>query len=145
MAKPHIDIDFLKDRVSERTLIEYTDDHNTGTVDNDVVTGIIDGAAEEFYSIISGAYTLPLTEDYPLAQQIIRDIAVFNLYARRHDYEMPDAIEKRYEAAIKRADRLGAGTLTMYVKETDDTRNAIVAGNKTAKDTIFSKDVLNRY
>lgn len=145
MAKPHIDIAFLGKRIPQQTLVEYSDDEGTGTVNEDNLNDCINDACEEFYAIISGNFTVPLAEDYPLAKQVIRDIATYNLYLRRHDYEVPEEVSKRYDRAIRRAEKIAEGTLVMYEEAEDDPKYDHVITNKTKADRIFSPDLMKRF
>ena len=145
MGKPHIDKAFVLKRLPETELVAYTDDEQTGTVNEDVFNDCADDACEEFYAIISARLSLPLADDYPLARIIIRDICIYNLYARRHDYEMPEEISKRYDKALKSAREIVDGTLTLFEEQDEDPKAGTIVTNKAASDRIFSKDFMSRF
>ena len=58
------------------------------------------------------------------------DIAVYNLYARRHD-SMPDVRDKRYDNAVKFLGKVAAGTITLGADDPD--------GNPPASSGIASR------
>ncbi|MCE5335251.1 MAG: DUF1320 domain-containing protein [Desulfobacteraceae bacterium] len=102
----------IKDQLSEAELIGLTDDAGAGTVDAGVVERAIADADEEIDGYIGNRATVPLSPVPGIVRKMSVDIALYNLYARRHD-SIPEIRDKRYENALKFLGQVAAGKITL--------------------------------
>jgi len=94
-------IEDIRRYVSEETLTELTDDTSSGSVDTDIVDGIITDAADEVNSYIQARYTVPLASVPRFISQLTIEIAIYRLYKRRFAMEMPESLDRSYQNALK--------------------------------------------
>lgn len=102
----------IEDQLSEAELIGLTDDAAMGAVDADVVARAIADADEEIDGYIGSRVKVPLSPVPGVIRKYSVDIAVYNLYARRHS-SMPEIREKRYENAVKFLGLVAGGTVSL--------------------------------
>jgi phage gp36-like protein len=102
----------IQDQLSEAELIGLTDDAGAGAIDADVVGRAIADADEEIDGYIGNRAKVPLSPVPGIVRKMSVDIAVYNLYARRHD-TIPDIRGKRYENALKFLVQVAAGKITL--------------------------------
>lgn len=85
-------------RFGEREMIQLTDrDNETGEVNLDVLNAALADAQAEVDGYISVRYATPLVTVPDVVKSITADIARYRLY----DTEVPETVEKRYEAALR--------------------------------------------
>jgi phage gp36-like protein len=97
------------------TLVQLTDDANTGSVDTDVVNRAIADVDEEIDAYLSVRYSLPLSATPGLVRRLSAQMAVYQLYARKG--EVPQAHKDRAAAAVQLLDRLAKGQVKLDVPE----------------------------
>lgn len=88
-------------------LIQRTDRNRTGSIDASVLASAIAYASAKIDGSIV-AY-LPLSSIPPILSPICCDIARYFLY----DDNLPDAVEKRYLAAVDYLEKIESGKLTL--------------------------------
>jgi len=89
----------LLEQISEAKLKQLTDDADTGSIDADVITRSIADADAEIDGYCGVRYTVPFTTIPTIIRKVSVDIAIYNLYARRHG--APEDRQKRYDNAVK--------------------------------------------
>ena len=89
----------ILEQLDEDDLIQLTDDTDAGTVDDDKVDRAIADADAEIDSYCGTRYTVPFATVPDIVRKYSVDIAIFNLYARRHG--VPEDRQKRYDNAIR--------------------------------------------
>jgi len=94
-------IEDIRRYVAENELTELTDDQSAGSVDTDIVDGIITDAADEVNSYLQARYTVPLASVPRFISQLTIDIAIYRLYKRRFAMAMPESLERSYQNALK--------------------------------------------
>jgi phage gp36-like protein len=139
--------DITAKRIPEATLIQLTDDQDTGAVDQTVVDGIIADADELIDGHLRGRYVLPLEPVPGMVKALSVDIAVYNLYGRRSEYETPKGVAEKYAAAMKilekiRKGEIALGTAGVIAPEAETPAETVLV---STGDQMFSKDTLDRY
>ena len=124
--------------ISRRTLAQLTDDDAGAEVTVDVVNEAIVAADEVIDAHLRGRYSLPLPETPPILRQLSVNIAVFHLYSRRPEGEMPETIGIRYKNAIKIIESIRDGKLTIGDTEGEKTPEpGTYKTNKTQDQRMF--------
>lgn len=99
--------------ISERDLIQLTDDANTGLVDTDIVDSAIAAADGKINYYCSSVYTTPFTTPPDIVKAWSVDIAIYDLYSRRSDVAMPEIRKSRYDAALEQLAKIQSGAITL--------------------------------
>jgi len=132
--------DKIEKAISAKTLIQLTDDLKTGVV----VTSVLDEILVDTKALVDGYCGTEFTDPVPkIIAVIATDIAVFKLYSRRIQGEMPDSILKLYSNAIKTLEAIQSGKIK--IGESQPIEDLKIKTNKSAEDRIFSKDVLSGF
>jgi len=125
----------LIDRFSEDELIQLTDRHNLGVIDDNVLNRAIEDASTEMDGYLSRfnytADTLPESLE-PLACNIAR----YYLY----DDAPSDHIITRYNNAIKYLEKVNKGTLTIGKTEQGVEVASVDLPEMQSGGTVFSRD-----
>jgi phage gp36-like protein len=86
-------------RMTQDELIQLTDDTNSGEVDSDVVSGVLEEASGRVDSYCRDRYKTPLQQS-DTVKGLTLDIAVYLLFSRRRNAKLHETIRQRYEDAI---------------------------------------------
>lgn len=135
----------IKKLIPEDTVIQLTDDENTGAVVESRVTEAIAQADAEIDSYCGGKYSVPFTTVPDIVKKISVDIAIYNLYSRKVE-EIPETRADRYKNAIRQLEGISKGTIS--IGEATDPTPAAQGGpetNKTESDRIFTRDNLGGF
>ncbi len=143
---PYCTLDDLKDQIPEANIIQLTDDEGLGVVNQSRVDKAISVADSVIDGYLRGRYSLPLSTVPELIKTIAIDIAVYKLYERRLELEMPEAMSNRYKNAIKLLDQIQKGLIKLGIESPETgPGQGHYKTNKTAEDRTFSKDVLKQF
>lgn len=138
-------LDNLKKRVPEASLIELTDDENTGDVHMPFLTQAITDADVMINSRLRGRYPVPFSAPVPtLIEQLAAVITLHNLYSRKPRLTMPEGLVRQYKTALADLAQLQEGSQILEGFETPSSHPAFIATNKTAEDRYFSKAFLDQ-
>jgi len=90
----------IEKKISEDTLIDLTDDNDTGSVNDNVMDQAIADADTEIDGYIAVVYSsvMPFSSTPRILQKYSTDISVKNLY--EHRKKVTDWAEKAYDSAI---------------------------------------------
>ncbi len=151
-------LDDLKAASSEAKLIELTDDENLApeSIDPDnpdhaAIMARISDAIDYADQLIDGymrtRYALPLVSVPKLITKLSMDLALFYLYGRRFDTEIPEGQTSRYRNAERILQRIQEGKLSLGTDESapEAPSGGSYVTNKTASDRLFSKEVLEKF
>ncbi len=143
---------------SEEKLIQLTDDENLAPATIDPadpdcvkIIGRINDAIDYADQLIDGylrsRYTLPLSAVPKLIKRLSVDLALFYLYGRRFDTEIPEGMTARYNNATKILGNIQAGKLSLGTGETEPAAPAEgeYRTNKETTDRTFTKTVLDTF
>lgn len=139
----------IKNYVSNATLIQLTDDDNQNEINFTVTREAILYSSTLIDGYLRGRYTLPLNTHFPLLKMLALDISVYRLYSRRMRNEMPEVIEKNYEAAIATLKDIQKGVITLQSEndlfETSGFSSSEYRTNKDILDKLFGKQRMSEY
>jgi len=129
----------LKNKLDEATLIQLTDDADTGAIVSAVIDAALEAADVEIDGYLSRKYTLPLANTPPLLLHMAADIAIVSLYSRRGG--PPEHWQKRYENHIAFLGKVVSGEIALGVNAPD----AGASVKLTNSERIFSREKLKGF
>ncbi len=130
--------------LSDATLAQLTDHQNGTTIDDTKITQAIDDADELIDAYLRGRYTLPFSSTPTVVKQISVDIAIFNLYSKRPEREMPETIRTRYRDALRLLADIQSGKATLADASGVVAEPGEYTTNKTDDDRVFTKELLDQ-
>ncbi len=120
----YLTIDKLKREVSEKTLVQLSnDDYQATAINVDVVSAAIAYACELIDGYLRSRYVLPLDKPHTILTQLAIDIALYRLYKRRPEGDdIPSAVIDANKAAIKTLEAIQSDKLHLGISgsETND-------------------------
>jgi len=135
----------IKKRLTERRINALTSDSGLSYSGN-IVADCIAEATAEIHSYLNGTVKLPLTEPVPdIIKIIATDIAIFYLYLRRAEGEVPEHIQKMYDLRKADLERLRN---TDFLLRSEEIRNASDVPNVaivTKKKRVFDENFYKGY
>jgi len=105
-------VEDLKTLVTEKALIQLTDDEGLGAFNQVRVDEAIARADAEIEAYCRERYEVPFEDVPELVRNISADIAIYNLFSRRVT-EMPELWAERYRNSIKRLEGISRGTISL--------------------------------
>lgn len=140
----YIELSDLSQAMTDKDLIQLTDDAGTGLINTVRVDEVIEMADSVVNSYIAGRYKVPLAGPIPeVVRAVSVSIAVYFLWMRS-DGEIPDKRKEAYSAAITLLKDIARGTATLGIEETTQEREN-AAANKPANDRIFTVDSMKGF
>jgi phage gp36-like protein len=127
--------------VPEQTIIELSDDSGEAiTHDEDNVNAAIEQAGDDIDGYLRGSYELPLTTIPATIKNIALDLAVYNLWTRRPERDVPEVILRKYRDALAKLKDIQRGVFTLDIAMlNEDTLNgSLGVTNKTRYSRIFN-------
>src|SRR5579884_193909 len=91
--------DLVPLRMSQKDLIELTDDGNSGQVNTQIVAAALEEASGRVDSYCRGRYVTPLQQS-DTVKSLTLDIAVYLLFSRRRETRISDTVQQRFEQAM---------------------------------------------
>jgi phage gp36-like protein len=144
-------IEDIQKQLSQDTLIQLTDDNQTGKIDSVIAEEAILYSESLINGYLRGRYTLPLisitSPNPPDVLKILAvDLSIYRLYSRRFQADIPGSISEKYKNSIKILEQIQRGIISLGV-ETAGTAPELgeYRTNKSFQDRTFSKQVLNEY
>ena len=137
----------ISNQISNETLIQLTDDTGLGAVNQAHVSDALLFAEVLINGYLLSRYKLPVNpETLSLLKILATDLSIYRLYLRRFQTDVPTGISDKYKNAIKMLEQIQKGVIAL---ETEARGNIIPMNlyrtNKTAKDRIFTKELLDDY
>jgi phage gp36-like protein len=143
---PYCSLEDILKSIPESNIIQLTDDSGTGAIDQVKVDEAIAYAEQLINGYLRGRYPVPLSPVPELIRHLAVDLAIFHLYSRRFELEMPESMMAKYKNAIKLLEQIQKGLITLGIESADTgPGQGYYKTNKTAEDKTFSKDVLNKF
>ena len=135
------DLTTLKERLPEQTIIDLSDDENTGLVNEDAVNRSISDADTEIDSYLGTRYAVPVAPVPDLLQRLSLDLAIEILYGRKPYIETPEAVIRAAKIARGILADIAGGKVTIPAVAEDTTTTA---GNAefSANERIFSRTTM---
>ena len=88
----------IKRQIDWDTVVQLTDDNDSGVIDTDILDRAIADADAEIDSYCGTKYDVPFSTVPVMIRKMSVDIAIYNLYARRRG--APEDRKERYDDAI---------------------------------------------
>jgi phage gp36-like protein len=140
----------LRGLISNEILLQLCDDDGVGafvtdpanTAYTNLVQAIVQ-ADNTIDSYLTGHYDVPLPETPPSVADASANLALCNLYGRRHEMIVPDGIAARRKDVMKWLVDVQEGKANIPELYTDAPSSAL--SSRTADDRVFTDDVLDKY
>ncbi len=128
----------ITDQESVQTLVQLTDDENTGVMDETKVDAAILSADAEIDGYLQSRYpTLPLPPPVPqVVINISRNIAIYELYSRRGQGSVPENVASRASRSRQMLVDIAKGVISLGASAPVSAAG-IYKGNKTACDQVY--------
>jgi phage gp36-like protein len=91
--------DLVPLRITVKDLTELTDDDNTGQINADIVTAVLEEASGRVESYCRMRYRTPLQQSDDV-KALTLDIAVYLLFSRRRETTIGETVQQRFDQAI---------------------------------------------
>lgn len=119
--------DLVPLRLTQKDLVELTDDDDTGDVDADIVTAALTEASGRVDSYCRGRYVTPLQASESL-KALTLDIAIYVLFTRRRETRVSETVSQRYQDAIAFLKDISTGKASLDQPATSVTPQSSQAG-----------------
>ena len=133
------------DDVTERTLIELTNDDDGGLdVNEDLVNAKIDEVCRYIDSNLSVSYTVPITnlDDIKIIRPIAITLVICDLFQRRLSLNYPPSLIQRKKDAMNDLMNIQKGLIQLNPVNSPSKESCIRVSSRTQ---IFTDKVLNKY
>lgn len=134
----------LKKYMPATIIQQLTDDHGAGQIAVEIVTDAISQAEKMIDGFLRGRYPAEIaTDDVPdLIQDIATKLTAYNLYRRKLQTTLPEAISKDYKFCLETLKRIQDGKLTPFESVSEP---AVILTNKTSDDRTYTPAVWATY
>lgn len=131
--------------IPEENILQLTDDTGTGEIDTEKINDAISYAEQLINGYLRGRYTLPLDPVPELIRHMATDLAIFHLYSRRFELEMPQGMMDKYKNALKLLEQIQKGLIRIGAEVSESPGHGYYKTNKTAGDRVFTKESLKQF
>ena len=135
--------DDVLEQMDEDILLQLTDDHDTGVVDDDKVTRAIADADASIDTYCQGRYSIPLSPVPDKIRQVSVDISIYNLYSRRGD-TVPENRKDRHKEALRFLEKVSEGKISLGSSTPAETTTTDTA-NIDYNDRIFTRGKMSGF
>lgn len=142
---PYCVLNDIVNAIPEENLIQLTDDAGLGVIDNVKINDAISYAGQLIDGYLRGRYPVPLSPVPELIKRLAVDLAVFYLYSRRFELEMPETMIERRRECIKLLEHIQQGKVLLGVETPNSPGQGYYKTSKEPSDRVFSQDVLNQF
>lgn len=129
----------LLERIPEETIIQLTDDTDSGLVDQSKVDAAIARADEEINAWCGSRYLVPFASVPAVVPGLSADMAIYFLYGRTVD-EVPEARKDGYKNAVRLLEKIASGQISLGVAAVPETSQ--LTAEFSGNERIFSRDKL---
>lgn len=126
--------------LSQRDLAQLTDDNDDNYIDKTIVNTQISKADNQIDTYLRGKHDLPFTTTPPRVTDWSVTLAIFNLYKRRIDLEIPEAIRIDYDNTIQELRDTRENGLLIDDSESSANTASYYKGNGTSKNQLFTSN-----
>jgi phage gp36-like protein len=117
----YVSLQQLTQAIPTATLIMLSNDDSYADVINDsVVEQVVTMAEDKVDAYLQSRYTLPLVYVHSLVSEIVVRLARYNLYSRRPEGALPDAVKEAYKDAMRELEAIRDGKILLGIS-TDST------------------------
>lgn len=135
---PYCTLEDIKKAIPEENLIQTTDDEGFGVVNVERVDEAINSADQLIDGYLRGRYTLPLNPIPGLIKKLSIDLAIFYVYSRRFELEMPQTMTDRFKNAVKILEQIQKGVIKLGIETEQSPGQGYYKTNKSKEDKIFN-------
>jgi phage gp36-like protein len=104
--------DLVPLRLTQKDLVELTDDGDSGTVNAAIVTGALEEASGRVESYCRQRYVTPLQQSNDV-KGLTLDIAIYLLFTRRRETRVGETVQQRFDQAIAFLKDIAAGKASL--------------------------------
>jgi phage gp36-like protein len=133
----------ILEQLDEDILIQLTDDEDTGSVDDDMVTRAIADADAEIDSYCGVRYPVPFSTVPGIIRKLSVEFSIYNLYARRKG--VSDDRKDRYNNGIRFLRDVSKGVVSLGADDPDSTPSDANTPQISSSDRIFSRDKMKGF
>jgi len=138
-------IEDIQKFVDNHTLIQLTDDNQTGEVDSVVVEEAIIYSETLIDGYLRGRYSLPLALSPKIITYVALDLSIYRLYSRRLGTDMPESINEKYKNAIKTLEKIQKGIVSLGIEIPGTAPDLGEYRTNKNGSKMFSNEVLDAY
>lgn len=117
---PYCTLDDIRANIPNEHIIQLTDDNGIQQVDIEKVDEAIAYADSLINGYLAGQYNVPLSPVPKLINKLSIDLAIFHLYSRRFDLEMPEGMMSRYKNCIRLLEQIQQGIVRLGIEIEQD-------------------------
>jgi len=99
--------------ITSDTLIQLTDDENTGEVVSEIIDSAIEAADSEIDLYLQAIYSAPLSTVPAIIKFISVNFTIYNLYGRRSDMSIPETRKSKYDSGIDILKKIQDGSIAI--------------------------------
>lgn len=132
----------IRERLPEESLVNLTDDSDSGQVDEAVVARAIADADAEIEGYLARRHKLPVSPVPNLVRKVSVELAIYHLHSRRGG--APEEWRTRYEDARRLLENIARGLVSLGLT-VDDGKPADGAAQASSAPRIFSRDGLRDF
>lgn len=141
MALPYSVKSDILEQIPEIDLAQLTDDNNGTTVDESIVTARISKADTFINSYIRGKNTVPGDPvATPQLQEWSVSLAIYFLYQRRTDLQMPSPISDDYKDVVSQLEGVRDGKIVIADPTSFNNTSGMYKSNGAAKGKLFTSN-----
>lgn len=129
----------LLERIPEETIIQLTDDTDSGLVDQSKVDAAIARADEEINAWCGRRYLVPFPSVPAVVPGLSADMALYFLYGRTVD-EIPEARKDGYKNAVRLLEKISSGQISLGVAAVEEAGQ--LGAEFSGPGRLFSRDSL---
>jgi phage gp36-like protein len=119
--------DLVPLRLTQKDLVELTDDAGSGQVNAAIVTAALEEASGRVESYCRARYATPLQQSDSV-KALTLDIAVYVLFSRRRETRISDTVQSRFDQAIAFLKDIASAKASLDQPATAQTPQSSMAG-----------------
>ncbi|MCI4410409.1 MAG: DUF1320 domain-containing protein [Thiotrichales bacterium] len=112
----YVSLEQLQQTIPAQTLVWLSnDDASMDTMNVAVIEAAVLAAEDRVDAYLQSRYTLPLTHVHSLVSEIVVRLARYNLYSRRPEGSLPDAVKEAYKDAMRELEAIRDGKILLGI------------------------------
>lgn len=121
----YVSLTQVTNAIPANTLIQLSnDDVYAQTIDIAIVEQVVSMAEDKVDAYLQSRYTVPLQTVHSLVTEIVVRLARYNLYSRRPEGDLPDAVKEAYKDAMRELEAIRDGKILLGIN-TDSTGETV--------------------
>ena len=124
--------DLVPLRLTQKDLIELTDDDDTGAVNTAIVSAALEEASGRVDSYCRARYVTPLQQSDDV-KSLTLDITVYLLFSRRRETRISETVKDRYDQAMAFLKDISTAKASLDQPASSQTPQASLAGPEVSQ------------